>query len=90
MAVRPHFQRLVEKVRMRPPLPAAIVYPCDRDSLQTALSGAFAGYLAPILVGPEGRIRDTAGKAGLDISRPPPPPPSSPATARSGRWSRAA
>lgn len=54
---------------MLPPLPAAFAYPCDRDSLQLALSGAFAGYLAPMLVGPEGRIRDAAAKAGLDISR---------------------
>ena len=69
MPVRPHFQRLVEKIRMRPPLVAAIAYPCDRDSLQMALSGAFAGYLAPLLVGPEARIRDAALKAGLDISR---------------------
>ena len=67
--MRPQFQRLVERIRVRPPLPAAIVYPCDRDSLQLALSGAFAGYLAPVLVGPEGRIRDAAAKAGLDISR---------------------
>jgi phosphate acetyltransferase len=71
MATRPHFQRLVERIRMRPPLPAAIVCPLDRDSLQLALSGAFAGYLAPILVGPEGRIRDAAARAGLDISRLP-------------------
>jgi phosphate acetyltransferase len=71
MAMRAHFQKLVEKVRVRPPLPAAIVYPCDRDSLQTALSGAFAGYLEPVLVGPEARIRDAALKAGLDISRLP-------------------
>ncbi len=71
MAVRPQFQRLVEKIRMRPPLPAAIAYPCDRDSLQTALSGSFAGYLDPVLVGPEARIRDAALKAGLDISRLP-------------------
>jgi phosphate acetyltransferase len=71
MPVRAHFQKLVEKVRVRPPLPAAIVYPCDRDSLQTALSGAFAGYLEPVLVGPEARIRDAALKAGLDISRLP-------------------
>ncbi|HEX9301722.1 MAG TPA: bifunctional enoyl-CoA hydratase/phosphate acetyltransferase [Casimicrobiaceae bacterium] len=69
MLTRPHFQRLVEKTRMRPPLPAAIAYPCDRDSLQLALSGAFAGYLAPLLVGPEARIRDAAAKAGVDISR---------------------
>ncbi len=54
---------------MMPPLPAAFVYPCDSDALQMALSGAFAGYLAPLLVGPEGRIRDAAAKAGLDISR---------------------
>jgi phosphate acetyltransferase len=69
MAIRPHFQRLVEKIRMRPPLPVAVAYPCDRDSLQMALSGAFAGYLAPLLVGPEARIRDAALRAGLDISR---------------------
>ena len=52
MAMRPQFQRLVEKIRMRPPLPAAVVHPCDSDSLQLALSGAFAGYLAPLLIGP--------------------------------------
>ena len=70
MVVRPHLQKLVERVRIRQsPLAAAIVYPCDRDALQLALSGAFAGYLAPELVGPEARIRDVANRAGLDISR---------------------
>src|SRR5260370_503309 len=62
MAARPHFQKLVEKLRMQPPLPAAVVYPCDRESLQLATSGAFASYLAPTLVGPETRIRDLAAK----------------------------
>ena len=38
------------------------------DSLQLALSGRFAGYLAPVLVGPEKRIADTAAIAGLDLS----------------------
>ena len=71
MATRPHFQRLVERVRLLPPLPAAFVFPCDRDSIQLALSGAFAGYLAPVLVGPEMRIRDLADRSGLDISRLP-------------------
>jgi phosphate acetyltransferase len=69
MVIRPHLQRLVERLRMRPPLRAAFVYPCDRDSLQLALSGSFAGYLAPVLVGPESRLRDLANMAGLDISR---------------------
>jgi phosphate acetyltransferase len=67
----PHFQKLVLKVRQEQPLAAAVVYACDRDSLQLALSGEFAGYLAPTLIGPEAKIRDFAGKAGLNISRLP-------------------
>jgi phosphotransacetylase len=69
MTARPHFQRLVDRVRNLAPLPAAVVYPCDSDSLQIALSGQFAGYLAPVLVGPESRITDAAAQAGLDLSR---------------------
>lgn len=71
MLTRPHFLKLVERARMRAPLAAAMVYPRDRESLQLALSGAFAGYLAPTLVGPEARIRDLAVQSGLDISRLP-------------------
>src|SRR3954470_13265241 len=69
MTLRPHFQKLVERTRLRAPLAAAVVFPCDRETLQMALSGDFAGYLTPTLVGPESRIRDVAGNAGLDISR---------------------
>ncbi|HVE48132.1 MAG TPA: bifunctional enoyl-CoA hydratase/phosphate acetyltransferase [Casimicrobiaceae bacterium] len=71
MLARPHFQKLVERARLLPELAAAVVFPLDRDALQLALSGAFAGYLAPTLVGPEQRIRDAANRAGLDISRLP-------------------
>jgi len=69
MVQRPHVQKLVERARRSHPLRAAHVFPCDRDSIQLALSGAFAGYLAPTLVGPEARIRDIANHAGLDVSR---------------------
>jgi len=69
MVQRPHVQKLVERARRSDPLRAAHVFPCDRDSVQLALSGAFAGWLAPTLVGPEQRIRDVANHAGLDISR---------------------
>ena len=69
MPSRPHFQRLVDRARNLAPLRAAVVYPCDSDSLQIALSGQFAGYLAPVLVGPEARIADAAAQAGLDLSR---------------------
>jgi phosphate acetyltransferase len=68
---RPHVQKLVERARQLPPLAAAVVYPCDAESLQLALSGSFAGYLAPTLVGPEARIRDAANRAAIDISRLP-------------------
>lgn len=71
MPARPHFQKLVERVRLQPPLPAGIVFPCDRDALQMAFSGAFAGYIDPTLIGPERRIRAAADNAGLDISRMP-------------------
>lgn len=71
MFSRPQLTKLVERARLLPALPAAIVFPVDRDSLQLALSGAFAGYIAPTLVGPEARIRDSAARAGLDISRLP-------------------
>jgi len=66
-----HVQKLVERARQLPALNAALVYPCDSESLQLGLSGSFAGYLAPTLVGPEGRIRDVANRAGIDISRLP-------------------
>lgn len=69
MLPRPHCQKLVDRARNFPPLPAAVVYPCDSDSLQFALSGQFAGYLAPVLVGPESRIAEAAAQAGLDLSR---------------------
>jgi phosphotransacetylase len=71
MMPRPHLSRLAERARTLAPLPAAVVFPLDRDSLQLALSAAFAGYLAPTLFGPEERIRDAAVRAGLDISRLP-------------------
>jgi phosphotransacetylase len=71
MVTRPFVRQLIERVRALPPMPAAIVFPCDREALQFALSGSFAGYLAPVLVGPEKRIRDVAAATGLDISRCP-------------------
>jgi phosphate acetyltransferase len=71
MVVRAHILQLVERVRALPPLPAAFVYPCDGESLQLALASAFTDTLAPVLVGPEVRIRDAAAHAGVDIGQLP-------------------
>jgi phosphotransacetylase len=69
MVNRPHFQRLVQRARPLPPLRAAFVYPCDASTLQLVVASAFAGFLDPVLVGPEARVRDIATQANLDVSR---------------------
>jgi phosphotransacetylase len=71
MLTRTHFPRFVERVRHLPVKSAAFAFPCDRDALQLALACAFTGTLAPVLVGPEIRIRDVAAKAGIDLAHLP-------------------
>jgi phosphate acetyltransferase len=61
------FKKLVARAQEQPPVPTAVVHPCDEVSLSGAVEGAKLGLIAPILVGPEERIRDTAARAGLDI-----------------------
>jgi phosphate acetyltransferase len=62
------FKKLVARAQEQPPVPTAVVHPCDEVSLSGAVEGAKLGLIAPILVGPEARIRDIAARAGLDIS----------------------
>jgi phosphotransacetylase len=50
------------------PLVTAVVHPCDEPSLAAALAARERGLIAPILVGPEERIRQVAGQAGLDLA----------------------
>jgi phosphate acetyltransferase len=51
-----------------PPLPTAVVHPCDHDSLQGAMEAAAAGFIDPVLVGPRARIHAAAAAAGLELS----------------------
>ena len=61
-------QILLGRCRALPPLPTAIVHPCDAASLEGAVLAARQGLIRPILVGPEARIRAAAEKAGLDLA----------------------
>src|SRR6185503_14303764 len=61
------FKKLVARAQEQPPVPTAVAHPCDTVSLSGAVEGAKLGLIAPILVGPQDRIRDTAKNAGLDI-----------------------
>jgi phosphotransacetylase len=50
------------------PVATAVVHPVDALSIGAAAEAAALGLIAPILVGPEARIRQAAEDAGLDIS----------------------
>jgi phosphate acetyltransferase len=62
------YQKLIEYCRSLPPMPTAVVHPCDRSSLEGALQAAELGLIVPLLVGPEARIRVIADECGLDLT----------------------
>jgi phosphotransacetylase len=59
---------LLARCRALPPVPTAVAHPCDPSALGAAVEAAACGLIAPILVGPETRIRAVAGAIGADIS----------------------
>jgi phosphate acetyltransferase len=61
------YERLIEACKGMAPTPTAVAHPCDESSLTAALDAARLGLIAPILVGPEARIRSVAKAAGLDL-----------------------
>jgi phosphate acetyltransferase len=68
---RSKYDRLIAATRQYPPVPTVVVHPCDETSLRGALDAAEAGLIAPVLVGPEAKIRTVAASCNLDISRLP-------------------
>jgi phosphate acetyltransferase len=62
------YERLIVATRDIPPIPCAVVHPCDETSLRGAVEAAEHQIIAPILVGPQHRIRATAQASGLDIT----------------------
>jgi phosphate acetyltransferase len=62
------YDRLIAAAKAVPAVPTVVVHPCDETSLRGAIDSAKAGIIRPLLVGPEAKIRDVAGKHGLDIA----------------------
>ena len=62
------YERLIEFCKGLPPTPTAVAHPCDESALRGAVDAAHAGLIAPILVGPRGRIESVAKEARLAIS----------------------
>lgn len=63
-----HYQSLLQLCKSIPPVPTAVVHPCDRVALEGAIDAAELGLIEPILVGPEHKIKATAAEFGIDIS----------------------
>jgi phosphate acetyltransferase len=71
VTVRDHdkFHRLVARAQQNPPARVAVAHPCDKSSLEAVASAAQLKLADPILVGPEGKIREVAAANNIDISR---------------------
>ena len=62
------FAQLMKSCQECEPVTCAVVHPCDRDSLSGAIEAAKRGFIIPILVGPEDKIREAAAEAQIDLS----------------------
>ncbi len=62
------FGKLFSACEDTPPVPCAVVHPCDADSLAGALEAARHGLIEPVLVGPRAKIQAVAKAGGWDIS----------------------
>ena len=62
------YQRLLDACKGLPPMPTAVVHPCDTAAIDGAIGAARLGLIAPILVGPKEKIEEAARKADVDIS----------------------
>jgi phosphate acetyltransferase len=69
-ALRRHgrYEPFIRAARALPPLTTAVVHPCSVEALQAAVEGRDEGLLAPVLVGPETKIRATAEAAGISLA----------------------
>jgi phosphate acetyltransferase len=62
------FARLFKACEGQPAVSCAIVHPCDRDSLLSAIEAARRGLIAPVFIGPEEKTRAVARAEGVDLS----------------------
>ncbi len=62
------FKKLIDHVKDFPKIPTAVCHPCSREALQGAVDAARTNLIEPILVGPEGKIRELAKSMNIDIS----------------------
>ena len=71
IALRRHdrYDAFVRDARALPSLRVAVIHPCSPEAIIAAVEIRDEGLLAPILVGPEAKIRAAADAARLDPRR---------------------
>jgi phosphotransacetylase len=62
------YEQLLETCRNLAPVVTAVAHPCEATALAGALEARAARLIEPILVGPAGKIRETAAQADLDLA----------------------
>ncbi|MDR5906692.1 bifunctional enoyl-CoA hydratase/phosphate acetyltransferase [Franzmannia qiaohouensis] len=67
LAERGHLHELLNAAERTEPLTMAVVHPVDEVSITGAWEAASKGFIIPLLVGPEARIRAAAEAAEVDI-----------------------
>src|SRR5215203_3322338 len=63
------YEKLLERCKALEAIPTAVVYPCEESALAGAVEAAALGLIVPVLVGPAGKIRETAEAAGIDLGK---------------------
>jgi phosphotransacetylase len=63
------YEQLLARCKGLPPIPTAVVHPCEETALAGAIDAAALGLIAPLLVGPAARIRAVAAAANIDLGR---------------------
>jgi phosphate acetyltransferase len=62
------YLQLIKMCDGLPPLTTAVVHPCSNDALKGAIEAAERNLIAPVLMGPEKKIRAIAARAGIDLT----------------------
>jgi phosphotransacetylase len=61
------YEQLLSRCRSLSPVPTSVAHPCEQTALEGAIEAGEKGLIAPILVGPAGKIRDVAARHGIAL-----------------------
>jgi phosphate acetyltransferase len=63
------YEALLARCRGLEPVPTAVAHPCEATALAGAVQAGEQGLIRPILVGPEGKIREIAKANGISLDQ---------------------